>query len=448
MNKTIVVIGGGAGGMTTAAQLKKLSPATRVVVFERSAYVSWAGCPTPYYIAEKLPFDSVVHFSPNFFRERGIEIYTKHEVKKINFEQNKLIINGEEISGEFEYDELVLSLGGKPIVPPFKGIEEKAEGLFKLSHANDAVEIKEYIDNKKPKRAVIIGGGFIGIEMAESFTLRGVKTTVVEMQDKIFPNTSKRIREAIYNKMEEKNINLLLNKEVSEILSSNGKVKGVKFKDGETLKADIILMAIGIKPNTDLLKNSNFNFDENGRVAVNEYLKTSYDNVYALGDLIFNKNQITGEQVYAPFGDVADKQGIILSKTLSKTRRTKWKGVIGTSAFSFFDLKIARTGLTLEQALERGYTAKSVRVNGLARVSGFEDTKPGEMDIVYDSDMNKILGAAMIGSEAIAQFIDQIAIAITFKISIEDFFDIDFAYSPTNSTVWNPMLAAYRRIIK
>lgn len=448
MNKTVVVIGGGAGGMTTAAQLKKKSPETRVVVFEKSPYVSWAGCPTPYYIAEKLPFESVVHFSPDFFKERGLEVYTEHEVEKIDFECNSLSIKGKEINGLFEYDELVLSLGGKPFLPPFKGIEENPRGLFKLSHATDAVEIKNFLDNKKPQKAIIIGSGFIGTEMAESFNIRGLDVSIIEMRDSIFPNLSQKIRDSIMNKMKEKNISLHLNTQVTEILSENGKVSGVKLKSGDILKAEIILMAIGIQANIDLLKKSNFKFDSAGRVHVDAHMKTSYPNVYALGDLVYNKNQITGLDVYAPFGDVADKQGIVLAKILSGNKKVKWKGVIGTMAFSFFDLKIARTGLSIEEALEIGYSAKSVQVTGLTRVTGFEGTKPGEMDIIYDSDMNKILGASMIGSEAIAQFIDQIAIAITFKISIEDFFDIDFAYSPTNSTVWNPLLAAYRRILK
>ncbi|TDT72400.1 NADPH-dependent 2,4-dienoyl-CoA reductase/sulfur reductase-like enzyme [Hypnocyclicus thermotrophus] len=446
MNETIVIIGGGAGGMTTASQLKKISPEKRVVVFDKGPYVSWAGCPTPYYIAEELPFKSVVHFTPEFFRGRGIEIYENHKVIKIDKENKKIMVEGKEINGEFGYDKLVLSLGGKSFVPKIKNYNNKLENLFKLSHAVEAEKIKDYIDNKKPKKAVVVGSGFIGLEMAEAFKQRGLDVVIVEAMDKIFPTLNENFRKILLDKMKEKDIKLLLNEKVVEIKNKDNKVTKLIFESGNYIEADIFLLAIGLRPNLDLLIESGFELEDN-KLETNEKFETKYKDIYALGDMVYNKNLITKKEVYAPFGDVADKQGIILSKILSG-KNVQWRGIIGTFATSFFDIKIAKTGLTYDEALKEGYNVKSINVTGVPKVSGFKDSTKGTMEIIYDDDKKIILGASMLGYEAVAQFIDQVAIAITYKISIEDLFYVDYAYSPTNASVWNPLVVAYRKACK
>ncbi|BDU51335.1 FAD-dependent oxidoreductase [Haliovirga abyssi] len=448
VNKVVAIIGGGAGGMTTAAQLKKYDSSIDVVVFEKSSYVAWAGCPTPYFIANELPFGSVAHYTPEHFRNiKGIQIYDNHEVEKINFDSNSLIVKGEQFNGEFKYDELVISTGGTPFTPPIKGYSKDIKGIFRLSHAVDAINIKKYIENDKPKKGVIIGSGFIGIEMAESLSLNSIETVVVEKIDRIFPMFSKKLLAPVYKKFEEKNIKLILNNSVDEIFSENGKVTGVKLNDGSTIDADIIMMTIGTRPNTELIEKSGFQLNENSRVYVDEHLKTYIPNVYALGDMIFTDNIITGKKVYAPFGDVADKQGIVVASNITGTPM-KWKGVMGTFATSFFDVRLSKTGLTLEEAKENGFNAGSVSLKAFTKVPGFADSRANSIEVVYDKDSETILGAFMVGYEAVAQFIDQFAIAIKFKLNLEDLFDVDYAYSPTNSTVWNPFLAAFRKILR
>lgn len=446
MGKKIVIIGGGAGGMTTAAQLIKLLPEDEIILFDKGPYVSWAGCPTPYYIGGELGFKSVVHYTPQFFREKGIKIYEKHEVNYIDFENKKLDIQGDIIKGEFFYDELILSLGGKPIVPKFKGYDKELKGIFRLGHATHAEQIKEYLENEAPKKALVIGGGFIGLEMAEAFRLNNLEVEVVELQDSLFPRLPEGISKDILKKAEEKEIKITLGKGVEEILSEDGIIKGAVLTDGSKVEADIILISIGITPNIDLLHKSGFKFNEGNRVYVDEHMKTYIDNVYALGDLIYNKNKLTNEMVYAPYGDVADKQAIVLAKNLAG-KDLKWKGVSGSSATSFFDLKIASTGLTLKEALEAGYNAKSTQVRAMPRIAGFGE-KGVKIDVIYDEDSKTLLGAFGIGKDAVAQFLDQFSIAITQQISLDDLFNIDFPYSPTNSSVWNPLVAAYRRIMK
>ena len=447
MKKNIIIIGGGAGGMTLAAQLIKTMPQNRIMLFDKGPYVSWAGCPTPYYIAGQLSFKSVVHFSPDFFREKGIEIYENHLVHKINFKEKTIEVLGDKIEDTIPYDELILSIGGTPIIPNFTGYSPDIEGLFRLSHATDAKTIKEYIEEKSPKKAIVIGGGFIGIEMAEAFYENNIDVELIELQKRLMPKLPEDISLEILNRLQEKTIKVKLNSELVEIISEDKKIKSIRLSDGEIIETDLLLLSIGIKPNISLLSESNFEFEANNRVYVNEYLETYIPNVYALGDLIFNKHKLTNAMVYAPYGDVADKQAIVLSKVLNGDKSLKWKGVSGSFATSIFDLKIAGTGLNLEEAKELYSNIKTTNLRAMPRISGFGE-KGVKIDVIYDDDKKIILGAFATGKEAVAQFIDSFSIAITHKIPIDELFNIDFPYSPTNSSVWNPLVALYRKVYK
>ncbi|MGM0507683.1 MAG: FAD-dependent oxidoreductase [Fusobacteriota bacterium] len=447
MSERIVVVGGGAGGMTAATQIRKKMPDSEVVVFEKTEHASWAGCPMPYYIAEEIPEKSVLHHKPEYFKKkRNIDVYVNHEVRKIDFNNKKIKVVGDKISKDFSYDKLILSTGNSPLIPKIKGYSKDIDGLFNLSHATDGLAIKKYLDGNNIKKGIVVGAGFIGMEMAESFQKRGLEVKVVELQEDILPTFDFNLKRGISKKAKEKEIDIILGKYVSEIKKENGKIKSVVLNTGEELETEIILMSVGVKPNLDLLENSDYPF-EGDKFTVNDYLETKYKDVYAIGDMIYTKNYITDKIVYAPFGDVADKQGIIVAENISGKKR-KYNGVGGTFATSFFDIRIAKTGLSLDEAKDNGWNADSITLRGFTKISSFEDSGGGKMELIYDKDNNSILGAAMAGDEAIAQFIDQVAIIIANKISLEDIFDVDYAYSPTNSTVWNPLLVAYRKLIK
>jgi len=447
MEQKIVIIGGGAGGMTCAAQLIKLLPNDEIILFEKGPYVGWAGCPTPYYISGELSFNSVVHNTPDFFREKGIKVYENHEVKLINFQEKFIEVEGENIKGSFSYDKLILSLGGKAIIPNFTGYKEGIENIFRLSHALDAEKIKDFVVTKNPKKAIIVGGGFIGLEMAEALKFDYMDIELIELQETLFPRLNKSVSDELIKKAGEKSIKLRLGEKVSEIIHENNIFKGVVLDSGEKVEGDMLLMAIGITPNLDLLVKSDFHFSEGNRVYVNEYMETDIEDVYALGDLVFNEHKMTGKMVYAPFGDVADKQAILLTKHLSG-KSIPWKGVSGSFAFSFFNLKVAGTGLNLDEAKAFGYNAKERYIKAFSKVGGFGSDYTSKINVIYDEDTKLILGAFGIGKEAVAQFIDQFAIVITMKIPIDELFNIDFPYSPTNSSVWNPLLALYRVVMK
>jgi NADPH-dependent 2,4-dienoyl-CoA reductase/sulfur reductase-like enzyme len=443
----IAVIGGGAAGMMFSTQYKKMNPGDEIFVFEKTPYVAWAGCPTPYYIAGELGFGSVVLGTPDEFRARGLNVLVNHEVKKADFEKKELEIAGDEISGTFQYDKLIMAFGGKSFVPNIKGYSKDIENVFTLSHAVHAKKIKEFLDARSDlKKAVVVGGGFIGMEMAEAFRKRGLEVTILEKMGGILPTVSDSMKEPIIKKIAEKGVELKLNSGVVEVKSDGKKATALVLESGEEVSFDIVLFSIGITPNIDFIENSCIE-TKDGKVIVNDKFETNLKDVYALGDAIYTKNILTNEYLYAPFGDVANKEGMILAKYLSG-QDVSWRGALRSYASSFYDIRIAQTGLTLEEAKRHGYNADKLEMRAMTKNSDFEDSRPNKVEMIYDKDKMVLLGGTVTGYEAVAQFLDQIAIVINFAIPVERFLEIDFAYSPTNSSVWNPLLVAYRKLIK
>lgn len=337
--------------------------------------------------------------------------------------------------------------GQNLFVPNIDGYSENLENVFTLSHAEHAIKIKEYINNNKDKlkKAVVVGAGFIGLETAEAFNIKNLEVTVVEKADRIFPTVSENLKSEIYESIEKHGLTLKLNSGVNKIISENNIAKSVQLDNGENLDFDIALFSIGITPNIEFI--SSELKTENRKIIVNDKFETNLPDIYAIGDCIFNKFYHTDRNLYAPFGDVANKHGILLAKYLSG-QNISWKGLLRSFATSFYDIKLAQTGLSLEEAQSLGYNAEKIEMRAMYKNSGFKDSFPIKTEIIYDKDKKVLLGGAMVGKEAVAQFIDQIAIVITLETPIEKFIEIDFAYSPTNASVWNPLLVTYRKVIK
>lgn len=443
----IVVIGGGAAGMMFSTQYKKANPDDEVFLFEKSSYVAWAGCPTPYFIADELKKSDVLHGTPEDFIKRGVNVKIHHKVTGIDFQNKTLNVEGEEINGIFGYDKLVIAVGAKSFIPNISGYSKNLTNVFTLSHAEEAFKIKDYItENKdKLKKAVVVGAGFIGLETAEAFNKKGLNVTIIEKSGEILPSFSEKLKAGVYKEIENRGISLKLNAGVTEIVSQDGKASAVKLDNGEIIDFDIALFSIGITPNIDFIP-KNLKTDQ-GKIVVNDKFETNLPDVYAIGDCIFNKFYKTDRNLYAPFGDVANKHGMMLAKYLSG-KNISWKGLLRSFATSFYDIKLAQTGLTLKEALDLGYNADVVEMHAMYKNSGFEDSIPGKVEVVYDKDKKVLLGGSMAGAQAVAQFIDQIAIVTTLETPIEKFIEIDFAYSPTNASVWNPLLVVYRKVIK
>ncbi len=449
----IVVIGGGAAGMMLSTQYKKQNPNDQVIVYEKSKYVAWAGCPTPYYIANELPVSSVVSNQPEDFISRGIDLKIQHEVISIDIKNRKVKVKN--ISNDAEtyesYDKLILAVGAKSFIPNIEYLDKvNQKNVFTLSHATDALEIYSYLETNNVQNAVIVGSGFVGIEMAEALRKRNVNVCVIEKSSEIFPSFSKKLKSDIYKEIEKHGIKLMLNNEIvklkTEKVENNTLVNKIFLNNGEELNVDMLMLCIGVIPNIEFIRDTEIEM-RNNKIVVNDHFETSVENIYAIGDCVLNKYYNTDYDQYAPFGDVANKHGMILSKIISGQNIT-WKGLIRSFASSIYNVKFAQTGLSLEEALTRGYDAEVIEMKALYKIASFKEAKPNKMEIVYDKKSNLLLGASIVGYEAVAQFIDQIAIVITCNIPIDKFIEIDFAYSPTNASVWNPLLVIYRKVMK
>ena len=345
----VVVIGGGAAGMMFSTQYKKANPSHDVSVFEKTEFVAWAGCPTPYYIAKELPRESVVLGTADEFIAKGIDVNINHNVKEINVNEKYINVEGNKISGKVFYDKLILCLGAKSFIPTIEGYDSKLENIFTLSHATHAFEIEKYIDSKKPKNALIVGAGFIGIEMAEAFEKRGMNVTIVEKASTIFPSISENLKKDIYDEIKSHNIDLKLNSGLKEILDNGTKAI---MENGDKIPFDIALLSIGITANTDIVSNTNIE-TKKGKIVINDKFETNIKDVYAIGDCVLSKFYNTSDDLYAPFGDVANKHGMLLAKHLSG-QEISWKGLLRSFASSIYEVKLAQTGLSLEEAINKG----------------------------------------------------------------------------------------------
>ncbi len=442
--KKVIVLGGGAAGMTFAAQLVKFSKDYSVHVFEKTDRVAWAGCPTPYWISGHTVDDECLGTNGEVFKKRGIEVSINTNIVRINFQNKEVITSNNELH---KYDILLLSMGAKSCIPNVEGLSADIENYFTLSHAVDAIKIKSFTDNlDKGSNVTIVGAGFIGLEMSETFNELGYNVTLVQnTNDILYQGIPEIVSKELEQYIEDKGITLLKNTTLTRVHSKNNKISSVVLENNKTVNTDLLFTATGVKPNLEIISDSSI--IDNGFVTVNDKFETSLPDVYALGDLIKVKNYLTSKKVYAPLGDVADKQAIFLAKTLAG-KNLSYKGVNNSFASSFYDKKIAHTGLTLQSALKLGYNAASTQVTGVTKTSSFSPRGFGNMELVYSKDDYKILGASMIGNEAVAQFIDQVSLVIFNNMTLDDLLQVDYAYSPTNASVWNPLLAAYRRVMK
>ncbi|VWL85098.1 FAD-dependent oxidoreductase [Oceanivirga miroungae] len=423
MNK-IVVIGGGAAGMMFSTQHIRKNKEDSVIVFEKGEYVAWAGCPTPYYISSSLDFGAVVSRTVESFTSKGIDVRVNTEIVSVNKDEKYVVTDKNE---KVYYDKLVIAVGAKP--------NFKLDNAYTLSNPSDAKKIKEKIEDRSTKKALIVGGGFIGIELAESFIEKGLDVSLVEANSELFPIISKNTKDILYDRIKESGLKCYLAKKVTSFNDNY-----VILDDDTKIDFDILVLATGVKPNIDFI--SQIVETKDGKIVVDKHFNTSVKDIYAIGDSVYNINRMGGEYIYQPQGDIANKHGYLLAAN------KEFKGTNRSFASSYFEIKVAGTGYSLEEAKKLGYNAKLVEMTGATKNSHFKEAKENKVEVVVDVDNNLILGAFSVGYDAVAQFIDQFSILISQKVKIDELINIDFCYSPTNSTVWNPVLVLYRKVVK
>lgn len=428
MGKKILIVGGVAGGASAAARMRRLDEDAQIIMFERGEYISFANCGLPYHIGETIKDRELllVQTPEGMNRKFNLDIRIKSEVVSIDTE-NKSVKVISEIDGEYEesYDYIILSPGAKPIEPNLKGI--KSNGIYKLRNINDMDRIKAIVDSKKVKKAVVIGGGFIGVETAENLKERGIEVTIVEAAPHILAPFDSEMSAIAEKELNDNGVSLILGNGVSEFEEINGKIK-ITLSNERVLDTDMVILSIGVSPDTEFLKNSGINLAERGHVIVDEYMRTNIDGIYAVGDAILVKDYIYQNDVAIPLAGPANRQGRIAADNIAGLNR-KYNGTQGTSILKIFSMAAGSTGNN-ERTLQRmGKKYKVVYIHPMSHASYYPGATPLTIKVVYDLD-GKVLGAQALGYEGVDKFIDVIATSIKFGATVEDLQELELAYAP------------------
>ncbi|KHF41161.1 CoA-disulfide reductase [Halalkalibacter okhensis] len=438
MSKKIVIVGGVAGGATAAARLRRIDETSKIVLFEKGEYISFANCGLPYYIGEKIKDRQklLVQTVEGMSKKFNLDIRNLSEVIGINREAKTVKVKDHKTGNTYEesYDDLVLSPGARPIVPPIPGLNE-AKTIFTLRNIPDTDKIKSYVDNEKPKRVVVVGGGFIGLEMAENLHERGIDITVIEMANQVMAPLDYEMASIIHTHLEEKGVNLVLSDGV-ESFESEGKI--VVTNNGKRMETDLIILSIGVRPENELAINAGLQVGERGGIQVNDYLQTNDPNIYAIGDAIEVKDYINGKPTMIPLAWPANRQGRLVADNIYG-KKAKYNGTLGTSIAKVLDYTVATTGNN-EKTLKRlGITYEVIHLHPSSHAGYYPGAAPIALKLVFDKETGKIYGAQAVGKDGVDKRIDVIATAIKGGLSVVDLADLELAYAPPYSSAKDPV---------
>ncbi|CEQ29448.1 FAD-dependent pyridine nucleotide-disulfide oxidoreductase [[Clostridium] sordellii] len=434
----VLVIGGVAAGTKTAAKLKRENRDLDVTLITKGENISYAGCGLPYYVGGVIEnkSDLIVNTPKSFSDLTQVEVKTG--VEALSIDRDKKIVNAINLNNneevKFNYDKLVIATGADPVKPPIEGID--LEGVYYMRTPNDAIAVREVVETDNIKRAVVVGGGFIGLEVAENLHEMGVKTTLVEAMDHIMPGFDDEVCSYVEDELIENGIMVLTGERLISIEGDN-KVKKVRT-DKRAMKADMIVMAVGIRANTKIASDCGLELETNKTIKVNEYMQTNDEDIYAVGDCVTVKNILSGKPTWSPMGSSANKEGRCVAKTISG-EKTPFNGVLGTGIVKLLNLNAARTGLTEKDAKDSGYEVESVIVPIDDKAHYYPDSKMIIIKLIADKNSKRVLGAQIFGEGNVDKQIDIVATAITFNATISDLQNLDLAYAPPFSTAIHPL---------
>ncbi|WP_338945776.1 CoA-disulfide reductase [Fusobacterium canifelinum] len=427
--KKVLIVGGVAGGASTATRLRRLDENLEIVIFEKGEYVSFANCGLPYYIGDIIQNrESLLVQTPESLKARfNLDVRVNSEVVGVNGKDKKVKVktkNGEEYEEIFDF--LVLALGAKPIFPAIKGIENKK--IFTLRNINDMDKIKAKIKNHNVKKATVIGGGYVGIETAENLKHLGIDTTLIEAAPHILAPFDSEISNILEYELVNNGINLMISEKVVEFQEDGNEII-IKLESGKIVTTDMLILSIGVSPDTKFLQGSGINLGEKGHIFVNENLETNLKGVYALGDSIIVKNYITNQDVAIPLAGPANRQGRIVAGNIVG-RNEKYKGSLGTAIIKIFELTGASTGLNERTLKQLNIAYEKIYLHPNNHAAYYPGASPISIKALYNKENRQILGAQAVGISGVDKFIDVIATSIKFKATIDDLTELELAYAP------------------
>ncbi|WP_435551479.1 FAD-dependent oxidoreductase [Natrinema sp. CGMCC1.2065] len=439
MNETFVVIGGDAAGMSAASKAKREDPDRAVIVFEKGEWVSYAACGMPYYVKGAVDdLDDLVTVTPEAFREeRDIDLRTGAEVVDIDREGRTVTVEADDGTYEQSYDDLLVATGASAIEPPFDGLD--LEGVFTIHDMDEADAIEDYVTEEGPETAAIVGGGYVGIEMAEALSARGADVHLYEMLPHVLQPFGEPVAEVVEDHLREQGVDLHLETAVSGFVGDE-RIDGVELED-DTVDADIAIVGVGVAPNADLAESAGIERGPTGAVATDEFGRTNDENVYAAGDCAESTHVVTGEPDHVPLALTANRAGRAIGQTVTGDP-TPVGDIAGTAIVKAFELGAARTGIVDEErAREAGFDPASVTISASSRAHYYPDGAELTVSLLADRESGRLLGGSVVGREG-AKRIDTVATALTADMTVTELQNADLAYAPPFSPVWDPILTA------
>ena len=438
--KKIVIIGGVAGGASCAARCRRLDETAEIIVIERGPYVSFANCGLPYFVGDVIKDEAkLLVANAALFRDRfNIEVRTKHEVIAIDRAAKEIEVNDLTTGRVYResYDALVLSPGASAVRPPLDGID--LPGIFVVRTIPDSRQIRAWIEEKAAKSAVVVGGGFIGLEMAENLRHRGLSVTIVEMLDQVMPPLDPEMAQIVQEHLEQQGVNAALNDGVASFGQRRGQIV-VNTKSGAKHAGDIVILAIGVRPETSLAKAAGLELGDRGGIRTTEQMRTNDPQIWAVGDAVEVKDVVTGEWVLIPLAGPANRQGRTAADVICG-RESKFRGVQGTAICGVFDLTVASTGASEKSLLRAGITDyEVVYLHPMNHVGYYPGGKQLHMKLLFRKSDGRILGAQAIGEADVDKRIDVIATAIQFEGTVFDLEESELCYAPQFGAAKDPV---------
>lgn len=435
----VVIIGGVAGGATAAARLRRLDEQAEIVVFERSGYISYANCGLPYYIGGVIgdPEALTLQTPESFFARFRVDMRVRHEVTAIHPEKKTVSVKNLETGAEFEeaYDKLILSPGAKPTQPRLPGVG--LDQLFTLRTVEDTFRIREYIDGHRPKSAVLAGGGFISLELAENLRELGMEVTIVQRPRQLMNPFDPDMAAFLHAEVRKHGIRLALGHTVEGFAERDGGVD-VLLKEAAPLHADLVVLAIGVTPDTILAKEAGLELGVKGSIVVNDRMETSAPDIYAVGDAVQVKHFVTGQDAVISLAGPANKQGRIAADNICGGD-SRYSGSQGSSVIKVFDMTAAATGVNETNARKAGLDADSVVLSPMSHAGYYPGGKLMTMKVVFERETYRLLGAQIVGYEGVDKRIDVLATAIRAGLTAIHLKELDLAYAPPYSSAKDPV---------
>jgi len=441
-----IIVGGVAGGMSAAARLRRIAEDAEIIVFERGEYISYANCGLPYYIGDVIKERSnlLVQTVEGFRKRFNVDVRVKSEVIGIDRKNKEVIVRDLSTGKEYRerYDKLILSPGATPVKPPIPGID--LENIFTLRDVADTDRIRNFVDTKKPRRALIVGAGFIGLEMAENLHNRGILVTIVEALEQMMGVLDYDMATLIHQHLKTKNVEFYLKDGVSSFESAGDGKIAVNLNSGRKIVVDMVILSIGVRPESKLAKEAGLELGERGHIVVNEYLQTSDPDIYAIGDVIEVYNPIIGKKVPLPLAWPANLQGRIVADNVVFGNVRKYKGTIGVAIAKVFDITVAVAGATEKMLKREGMPFKSIIIHPSSHAGYYPGALPMTLKLTFSPTDGKILGAQIIGYDGVDKRIDVLATAMNAGMTVYDLTEMDHAYAPPYSSAKDPVnLAGY-----